>query len=165
MITATAPGFEGGVRQIQVIDDEVLHPWFNSSKPLDVNGDTFISPLDALLVINHLNLVGFGRLVLPWDGKFLDTNGDDQVSPLDALRVINYLNLRTSGEAEGDLSSIVSSAVDFNRHASEKTQASDAYFLALAIDSEFSREELSSLPFSSDVRNPTRGRRASPVKL
>ncbi len=59
------------------------HNLFN---PLDVNADSRVSPLDALLVIN----------VLPNNGNvttsiMVDTNGDGRISPIDALLVINGL--------------------------------------------------------------------------
>jgi hypothetical protein len=70
----------------------------------DVNGDYKVSPLDALLVINHLsrnggsqNLEGVERGSLD---RFYDVSGDDKVTPLDALRVINRLS---RGEAVGEL--------------------------------------------------------------
>ncbi len=84
--------------------------WQNPRMPLDVNADTFISPLDALLIINKLNDPTFERnlplsnFVAP---PYLDTSGDELVSPLDALLVINYLNatrLGGGGEGEANLS-------------------------------------------------------------
>ena len=87
--------------------------WRNPARPLDVNNDMSISPLDALVVINALNARGASsdlgvrqnRL-----GSYLDTNGDRNLSPLDALLVINELNSsdrssdhytqRIDGEAE-----------------------------------------------------------------
>jgi hypothetical protein len=67
--------------------------WQNLTNPLDVNHDEFVSPLDALLVINHLNASGSrlltaGELDLP----FVDVNGDGYLSPIDALQIINDLN-------------------------------------------------------------------------
>ncbi|MBT4692204.1 MAG: hypothetical protein HOB73_02550 [Planctomycetaceae bacterium] len=58
----------------------------------DVNFDQFVSQIDALQVINHVNLVN--NNVVP-DGRvqsFLDVNGDEDVSGIDALRIINNLN-------------------------------------------------------------------------
>ncbi len=80
--------------------------WQNPRSALDVNADTFISPIDALLIINKLNDPTFernlplGNFVAP---PFLDVNGDEIVSPLDALLVINHLNATrgSSGEGEG----------------------------------------------------------------
>ena len=71
----------------------------NLGEPLDVNFDSFISPIDALLVINQLNRGG-----APPSGR-LDVNHDTFVSPIDALLVVNYLNRRDgSGEGEGEAS-------------------------------------------------------------
>lgn len=81
----------------------------------DVNADGFVSPIDALIVINHLNArpgdsaAGEGEP----DRYFIDVNGDNALSPIDALLVINRLNsLRTgAGAGEGEGSSD-SSATD-----------------------------------------------------
>lgn len=84
---------------------EPTNPWQNPADPLDVNDDSHVSPIDALLVINHLNDTGPGPLAIPpvapnIPPPFLDTDGDGVVAPIDALIVINTLNAR-SGEAEG----------------------------------------------------------------
>ncbi len=69
--------------------------WQNPLRPLDVNNDALLSPLDALLVINRLNDSSASRVhgvrtnhLAPYD----DTNGDGLSSPIDALLVINALN-------------------------------------------------------------------------
>ena len=69
------------------------YPWQNSAEPLDVSNDGFVSPIDALQIINHLIANGSHELspeknLVP----FLDTSGDNFVSPRDALLVINRLN-------------------------------------------------------------------------
>jgi uncharacterized protein YkwD len=78
--------------------------WTHPLRHLDVNASGTIEPLDALVVINHLNRHGPGPLSpagttsnLP----LLDTNGDAAATPLDALLVINYLNRDDSG-GEGE---------------------------------------------------------------
>ncbi|QDV71228.1 Dockerin type I repeat protein [Rosistilla carotiformis] len=72
----------------------------NSSNIRDVNGSGEVSPIDALIVINHLNknisndvetLVDNGTISIS-DGPFMDVNGDGVITPIDALTVINYLN-------------------------------------------------------------------------
>jgi VCBS repeat-containing protein len=78
--------------------------WQNPIKPLDVNGDTFVTPIDALLVINLLNSAGAGPLAgrtppIPVQ-PFVDTNGDSSLTALDALLVINAINAG-AGEGEG----------------------------------------------------------------
>jgi hypothetical protein len=75
---------------------EPTSPWTNPVDPLDVDNDTFVSPLDALLILNELNSVG-ARQIEPPSGSngpppYIDTTGDGFVSPLDSLLVINRLN-------------------------------------------------------------------------
>jgi len=136
-IIAIAAGYESDTKLLEVTDDEVLHPWFNPVNPLDADGDNTISPLDVLVIINHLNSFGSGQLTLPWTGKFLDTDGDDSVSPLDVLTVINYLNGRSSGAGEGEqLSS--SSDSSFVRDISVST-------LSPSVDFENERRRLGSV--------------------
>ena len=91
---------------ITIINDA---PWQNPVNPLDTNGDGSVSPLDALLIINHLQVSGDGSLNArgPGDGelvRYLDVTGPNEsgiafVSPLDALRVINFLNVRGAVES------------------------------------------------------------------
>ena len=85
--------------------------WHNASQPVDVNNDGLITPIDALLIINEINLRGARTLVgtdLTFP-PFIDTNGDGMLTPTDVLQVINYLNSHTSsgralsGEAESRL--------------------------------------------------------------
>ncbi|MBA62956.1 MAG: hypothetical protein CMJ76_11380 [Planctomycetaceae bacterium] len=61
----------------------------NPIEPLDVNLDQYISPVDALAIINELNAPTAQQLEV---GNLLDTNGDDILAPIDALAVINDLN-------------------------------------------------------------------------
>jgi hypothetical protein len=80
--------------------------WTNPEGNLDVNNDGFLSPIDALLVINHLNRFGTTRPPRPsllgdMPAPFRDSNGDSFISPLDALLVINRLNRQGDGEGEG----------------------------------------------------------------
>ncbi len=74
-------------------------PGQNFAIPQDVNDDGFVTPIDALLVINEM-----GRVDPAFEGEsaghpvvaskyFTDVNGDNRVSALDALQVINYLAL------------------------------------------------------------------------
>lgn len=64
---------------------------------LDVNRDNYVSAVDALWIINHLNSTGSGRSDVTTSD--LDTNGDGFISAIDALLVINFLNSepRTGG--------------------------------------------------------------------
>jgi hypothetical protein len=58
----------------------------------DVNLDSLVSPIDALMVVNYLNQTGSGALTRL--NGHLNTNLDDAVTPIDALMIINHLNLR-----------------------------------------------------------------------
>jgi VCBS repeat-containing protein len=75
--------------------------------PLDVNRDRTVSPLDALLVINHLNSTG-SRHVDDVTSVLarLDVNSDRFISPLDALIIINALNSRMPLNGEGESSAL-----------------------------------------------------------
>ena len=73
------------------------NPWQNPTGRGDVNHDGEVTPLDALLVINHLaqfpahalpQFVAAGEQLAE---RFWDVSGDEMVSPLDALHVINLL--------------------------------------------------------------------------
>ncbi len=83
-------------------------PWRNADKPLDVNGNGGVEPLDALNIINKLNAEGPHTLPPPQAGdlplRYYDCNGDGDVGPIDALNVINHLNGQggaTGAEGEG----------------------------------------------------------------
>lgn len=69
--------------------------YHNSINPNDVNRDSIISPVDAILIVNHLNNNEDATLPAV-DGlaktSLLDTNADGFVTPHDALNVINSLN-------------------------------------------------------------------------
>ncbi len=56
---------------------------------LDTNGDSIVSPLDALLVLNRLHDAADAR---ESNDASLDVNRDGYVSAIDALLVINHLN-------------------------------------------------------------------------
>jgi hypothetical protein len=73
--------------------------WQNPVDPHDVNDDGRISALDALQVINALNLQGPGTLAGSGlsTPPYVDVNGDGRLSALDALMVINELNQQASG--------------------------------------------------------------------
>ncbi len=71
---------------------------------MDTSGDGILTPIDALLVINALNLetIQPGSL---WNSKyFWDVNGDQQLSPSDAIWVLNQLN-KPSSSGEGESAS------------------------------------------------------------
>jgi hypothetical protein len=71
-----------------------IYEWHNYELPEDVNQDGIVTPLDALIVINHLNTHGSTLLSedTPTNGPWYDVSKDGWVSPLDAMVTINYLN-------------------------------------------------------------------------
>lgn len=86
-------------RELLAADLTVHH---NPIEPMDVNNDAFVTPLDALNIINELNARSSGRGGQDGGGRqrFLDVNNDRALTPLDALRVVNGLNER--GRRGGD---------------------------------------------------------------
>ncbi|MCO8120954.1 dockerin type I domain-containing protein [Stieleria sp. TO1_6] len=86
---------------IEVLENE--SPFHNDDNPYDVDGNGNVTPLDALAIINYLNLYGPGPVGPGDTGYGYDVNGDGQVSALDALLVINFLNtLQNNGGAVGN---------------------------------------------------------------
>ncbi|MFO1065984.1 MAG: dockerin type I domain-containing protein, partial [Pirellulales bacterium] len=77
--------------------------WQNPRNRFDVSNDGFVTPMDALILINELNQRGPHSL-LPSDvpPPYFDVSGDGYISPLDALLVINYLNNSVGGSGEGE---------------------------------------------------------------
>ncbi len=59
----------------------------NAANALDVNGDGVVSPLDALILVDHL----LAPALYPVGSYYMDVNGDGVVSPLDLLAVIDSL--------------------------------------------------------------------------
>jgi hypothetical protein len=71
----------------------------NPTHAMDVTHDSFVTPADALAIVNTLN--GFEL----YDGKvgaYLDTSGDSIVAPNDMISIINLLN----GTTESDLDAV-----------------------------------------------------------
>lgn len=61
--------------------------------PNDVDGDGFLTPIDVLILINHIN--GQGSGASPQEGEpgmKVDVDGDGHVSPIDVLILINVIN-------------------------------------------------------------------------
>ncbi|WP_197455137.1 dockerin type I domain-containing protein [Stieleria varia] len=75
---------------IRVIENP--SPFHNDDNPYDVDTGGFVSALDALVIINHLNDYGPGPIGNGNPGIGYDVNGDGMVTALDALLVINELN-------------------------------------------------------------------------
>ena len=93
--------------------------WQNPAIAEDVNYDGHVSPIDALLVINHLNVtdpVTLGQpLPIPENGNepppFLDVSGDNRIAPIDALMVINKLSQIVDSGGEGEFVPAVVAAI------------------------------------------------------
>ncbi len=84
-------------------------PLHNTTMPLDVNEDSLVQSLDALIIINLLNLLPPGEsvIVVPENGGNIlgkpDVNQDNLISSLDALIVINTISVNTLPAAEPEL--------------------------------------------------------------
>ncbi len=78
-------------------------PATNPLRPLDVDGDTTVSPLDVLVMINRINSIGGGAIPVPYtETNFYDPDGDGVISPLDVLVIINFLNAGGGASGEGE---------------------------------------------------------------
>jgi hypothetical protein len=81
----------------------------NPNNQYDVNADTFVSPIDVLVLVNLLNSQGPSIPVegLPGPPDYVDVNGDGNVDPRDVLQLINFINAGgnsgSGGEGEGSL--------------------------------------------------------------
>ncbi|QDV86367.1 Dockerin type I repeat protein [Stieleria magnilauensis] len=84
---------------IEVLENET--PFHNDDNPYDVDGNGTVTPLDALAIINYLNIYGPGPVGPGDPGYGYDVNGDGQVTALDALLVINILNTLQNGGTVG----------------------------------------------------------------
>jgi hypothetical protein len=84
--------------------------WQNPIHPCDVNHDDAITPLDALIAINQINLNGIRELPVPGAGTqgpppYYDVTGDDWLTANDVLVVVNYLNENGAGPVPAGASS------------------------------------------------------------
>jgi len=148
MIDGAPGGVYIHVFRVETLDNVV--PWQSPVHPHDVNNDGFITPLDALIVINYLNANGSQQLPVPpvapdEPPPFLDCTGDGNVTPLDALHVINDLNssgprsVANSPGGEGG-----------GAHSSEASGEGEA-------------ASVPSLAKDDDVQRPTRPSQMNPV--
>jgi hypothetical protein len=102
----------------------------NPNNPLDVNNDGYVTPMDALFVMNFLNahgpvdLKGSSGSAEGESGAVLyyDTNADGIISPLDILPIINHLNLAARDGAQG------------GQGEGEAKQAAASEIVALVVD-------------------------------
>lgn len=77
----------------------------------DVNEDGIVSPLDVVLVINHLNLAATAA-IHPGFRADLDVNRDGSNGPIDVILIINYLNRMIAGGGEGESSQAITLATE-----------------------------------------------------
>jgi hypothetical protein len=112
----------------------------NPNNRFDVNNDSFVSPIDVLLLINLLNqgqggsLPGKGNGGSPegeaGENYYVDVDSDGYFTPLDALLIINELNGKLiGGEGEGTAAppvEIVSNNVPATGNLVAETNAVDS---------------------------------------
>ena len=97
--SATAPAGTGNPRYVS-------SGYTNPDNNLDVDGNGWLTPFDALLVVNALNRNGprdLSTFEPQADNRvgFIDTSGDSLLSAFDVLLVIGELN-RVAAAAEGE---------------------------------------------------------------
>ncbi len=88
------PNNSSGATQFVIqLTDTATSSWQNPTNKYDVNGDGYVYPLDALIVINRILAGQAGQLPpTPIVPPYIDVSGDGILSPLDVLQVLNYLN-------------------------------------------------------------------------
>jgi len=137
--------------------------WQNPAIAEDVNQDGHVTPIDALLVINHLNQTDPGTLSQPLPvpdsgfepPPFLDVDGDNRVSPIDALMVINSITESLNAGAEGEFTPEVVSATSRSSvgsltvvHDTAELQQTE---LERAREQQFSQQGLNGIHLLEDV--------------
>ena len=138
-LASSAAGYVDGTEEIEVTD---FVSWQSPTHPCDVNLDGFITPLDALLIINDLNMNESRQLPIPYPDDytpppFLDVSGDNIVAPQDAVIVINYINefgsglIPPAGEGEGEAEG--ESDAGFNRIVTSDSVDSESKTDAAAV--------------------------------
>lgn len=101
-------GLKAGSVNVIVSSIEIVAAPKLNSDLFDVSGNGKVSPLDALMIINQLNLrAERSSMVLAITSTEIDAcdvNRDGEVGPLDALLVINWLNANhvSASDAEGE---------------------------------------------------------------
>ncbi len=118
----------------------------NPALRTDVNGDGNVSPIDALLIINHLARSGQAAIpVTPSDQgpAFYDVDGSQLITPGDALQVINELARRAAfGEGEQtaaveESATLADSSLDFVDLIADQRDDEDDEERLRALDSVF----------------------------
>jgi hypothetical protein len=107
--------------RLQIGSNPYRNPGTYNNAHFDVNADGFFSPIDALLIINHINFIGVSTsdLPLPRPGgavpPYLDVDGNFRIQVQDAQAVITFLNTRSQNpqpEPEGEFGGGFSEFVD-----------------------------------------------------
>ncbi len=84
----------------RLLAGDLANPLHNYAMPKDVNGDSSITAVDALIVVNALTQAAEGELVSsnsnPNGNRFLDVNNDGRQSAIDALMVVNGITVSSS---------------------------------------------------------------------
>ena len=105
-VTVDDPAVGRTPDDVQVLTISVTHTsWQNPGQHCDVNDDSHVTPLDALLIINYLNNHPGSKRLPPAPAApppYYDVTNDEFMTPLDALTVINYLNAHRGGASEGE---------------------------------------------------------------
>ncbi|MCH2124197.1 MAG: GEVED domain-containing protein, partial [Pirellulaceae bacterium] len=101
----TGPAGSGEVEDYQL--PIYPNPWTNPAGRLDVNGDGFYSSIDALLLLNRINLASTSVQLGPLPDEtevppYLDVDSDGSLTFLDVILVIDNLNLNGPGNVEGE---------------------------------------------------------------
>jgi hypothetical protein len=116
--------------------DDGLPPWHNGANPYDVNWDGLVTPLDALVLINYLNVVaneGGPAAESMLRALYGDVNDDSFCTAEDVLAVINHLNAAPFPAAEGESNAFIPMPVAASR-ARPTDHLQDQIFGDLAAD-------------------------------
>jgi hypothetical protein len=103
LVAGDGPAASSSASSPQTFTIRINKPYqlYNTAKPLDVDGDGYVSAIDAVLVINYLNrpaaAEGESLALAAAAGGFLDTDKDNSISAIDAVLVINWLNFPGGG--------------------------------------------------------------------
>jgi len=104
-LTVTATSLRSGIQasgslRLNILTDRTPH--HNDRNPYDVDNDGVLTPLDPLIIINHINNKGIGPIEEPGEGEAalpdVDVDGDGEVTPIDILILINRLNEQNDDE-------------------------------------------------------------------
>ncbi len=99
-MTSVGAGGEGEVEDYYVRINR--NPHQNPANRFDVNDDKFVSAIDVLQVINHINQTGGGPLPINFAAPpYLDVDGNASVDPMDVLALITYINNNLIPGGEG----------------------------------------------------------------